>query len=230
MKIKIHNSEYEAEKILQTFSDLLTEERKQKIDKILEKKTAHISLLMEELYDWGNIQALLRTSEGLGILDVGYVPYGGNLKIKQYTRISKGTQKWLRLQAFENIEKGIRFFQEKNYQVIATSLQATESFYDLDFSHPMTLLLGNENDGISPVAERLADKIVYVPMFGFVESFNVSSAGAMMLHHIRFCKEHILKMDISLSEDEKKKVRALYYANAYSGRSKETFLKQLKSC
>ncbi len=228
MKIKIRDSYYEVSKILETFSRVLTPERIHKIENILSKKTLHICLLMEELYDWGNIQALLRTSEGLGIVDVGYVPYRGNLKIKQYTRISKGTQKWLRLESFENIEEAIRYFQEKNYLVVATSLQAKESFYDLDFSRPITILLGNENDGITPIAEKLADKTVYFPMYGFVESFNVSSAGAMMLHHIRFVKEKLLGLNISLSGTEKEELKALYFVNACSGKSRETLLRQIK--
>ena len=68
-------------------------------------------------------------------------------------------------------------------QVLATNLSDKAVDYrQIDYTKPTVLVLGQERDGISDTALELADHHVVVPMFGMVESLNVSVAGALIMY------------------------------------------------
>ena len=205
---------------------LLTQERRKKINDIILQKTDSIVLILEEFYDVGNIQALLRSAEGLGVLEFAYIPFSGTMKMRQHSRISKGTKKWLLVRHFEQIKDAVKFYRNRGYKIICTSLQASKSFYDLDFSHNYAFILGNELNGASETAHNLADELVFFPMRGFVDSFNVSVAGSLFMHHTRFMKETVLKQDVSLSEGKAEKLKAMYYFNSLTPKNREFFKKK----
>lgn len=66
-------------------------------------------------------------------------------------------------------------------QVIGTSLQATSSCYDVDFTKPTWLVLGNEGQGMSAEVAELVTKPIIIPMQGQAESLNVAMAGTVLL-------------------------------------------------
>jgi tRNA (guanosine-2'-O-)-methyltransferase len=57
-----------------------------------------------------------------------------------------------------------------------------KSIYQLDFSDKVAIVLGNEHRGVSDDAEKLADEKIMIPMFGMVQSLNVSVAAAIILY------------------------------------------------
>ncbi|MBY0452516.1 MAG: TrmH family RNA methyltransferase, partial [Bdellovibrionaceae bacterium] len=56
--------------------------------------------------------------------------------------------------------------------------------HEIDFTTPLALVLGNEKDGVSQEMLDAADERVIIPMPGFVQSFNISVAGALSLYQI----------------------------------------------
>ena len=56
--------------------------------------------------------------------------------------------------------------------------------HEVDFTTPIALVLGNEKSGISEEMLEAADERVIIPMPGFVQSFNISVAGALCLYQI----------------------------------------------
>ncbi|MBR0450315.1 MAG: 23S rRNA (guanosine(2251)-2'-O)-methyltransferase RlmB, partial [Clostridia bacterium] len=59
-----------------------------------------------------------------------------------------------------------------------------ENYYDTDFKCPCALVLGSEGEGVSKLVKDKADYIVSIPMYGKVNSFNVSTAAAVILAEI----------------------------------------------
>lgn len=55
------------------------------------------------------------------------------------------------------------------------------SISDVDWTKPTAFILGNEKHGVSDEAVAAADACVVIPMTGFVESFNVSVAAALIM-------------------------------------------------
>lgn len=69
--------------------------------------------------------------------------------------------------------------------VLATSGYATENHWDVEFSGPLAILLGNEGDGLPDEVLQRADRQVRIPMTGTAESLNLSVAAALLIYEAR---------------------------------------------
>jgi tRNA (guanosine-2'-O-)-methyltransferase len=67
--------------------------------------------------------------------------------------------------------------------IYATSLDhKARTIYEIDWTKPSAIMVGNEHRGVSEEALQIADQKIYIPMFGIVESLNVSVATAVILY------------------------------------------------
>ena len=63
-----------------------------------------------------------------------------------------------------------------------------EAYYNTDFNCPCAIVLGSEGDGVSKIVKDRSDYITSIPMYGKVNSFNVSTAAAVILAEVS--KQH----------------------------------------
>ncbi|CAK0786426.1 hypothetical protein CVIRNUC_009639 [Coccomyxa viridis] len=112
----------------------------------------------------------------------------GRVKSSRANRTSKGAEKWLDVQEHRHGTAAcIAHLQACGFRVLVTQLtQDSVPIHDVDLTQPTAFILGNEVDGASEEAVRLADQAVTVPMSpSFVESFNVSVAAALIMSEAR---------------------------------------------
>ena len=57
------------------------------------------------------------------------------------------------------------------------------AYYDADFSLPAAIIFGSEGDGVGRLAREKSDFTVSIPMYGLVNSLNVSTAASVILCH-----------------------------------------------
>lgn len=50
-----------------------------------------------------------------------------------------------------------------------------------DLTRPTAIIMGNEHSGVDPELLAIADAELYIPMYGMIQSFNVSVAAAIIL-------------------------------------------------
>ena len=126
---------------------------------------------------------------------------------RQARNVSKSADKWLSVHRFSDTEECIAAYRSKGYRILATHLNAAEPENDIslesvlfapdphvipdsrigavaaDARRPTAIVFGNEHAGVSEAALARVDANVYIPMKGFVESFNISVAAAIVLGH-----------------------------------------------
>ncbi len=180
------NNEQESA-LLDFLLEYITPERKAKFEKVLDQRTRHITLILEDIFQAQNASAVLRSCDLTGIQDVHIVE-------NQYTYdinpdVVVGSTKWLDLHKYnQNSFNTIDAFdklREKGYRIIATSPH--ESGYtpeDIPLDKPIALVFGTEKTGLSPEALSNADGYVRIPMVGFTESYNISVSAALLLYSI----------------------------------------------
>lgn len=84
---------------------------------------------------------------------------------------------------FENIVANLKS-RYKDFQVVATSLQANNSLNNCDFTKPTLLLVGNEAKGLSRFYVDKAEKLVKIDMNENIDSLNVACATSICLYEI----------------------------------------------
>lgn len=161
---------------------ILTPERQSKIDRVASGRCFDISVVLEGIYDRGNISAVMRTAEGLGFSNFHIIEKFE--KFKNANRVTQGADKWVETKKWKSTTEAIEYFKKNKIRICVTSLTASKPLHEIDFSTPLALVLGNEKDGASQEIIDAADERVIIPMPGFVQSFNISVAGALCLYQI----------------------------------------------
>jgi tRNA (guanosine-2'-O-)-methyltransferase len=158
----------------------MTPERFSKLRQTLDRRQPDLTILAEQIHKPRNIAALVRTGDAVGMHELHMVwPWD---KHRPYSGTSMGSDRWVNIQRHESLEEGITHLQGKSYKVYAAHLSDDAVDYrDVDYTIPCAILVGNEKQGVSDAAAKLADEHVVIPMMGMVESFNVSVAAAIIL-------------------------------------------------
>jgi 23S rRNA (guanosine2251-2'-O)-methyltransferase len=127
-----------------------------------------------------NLGALIRCAEGLGAHGL-IIPKRRAVGLTPLvTKASAGAVEHLAVAKVTNLAQTVRMLQERGVWVYAAEAGGTD--YDkTNFRGPCALIFGSEGQGVSALLKERCDGIVSIPMKGRVNSFNVSTAAAILL-------------------------------------------------
>lgn len=185
--------------------EMVQPERLMRFYQVLNQRTRYLSVLLEAVDDGHNQAAVLRTADAFGIQDVYVV--AGNKPFEPNKKVTQGADKWLTIKERPGLQSAITDLKSKGYQIYATYLgEGAVPVQDIDLSKPTVLIFGNEHKGISEEAAGLADGKFYIPMYGFVQSFNISVAAALVLQEVTKRARETAKDRYYLSDQEKREL------------------------
>ncbi|KAL4446858.1 hypothetical protein ABPG77_008102, partial [Micractinium sp. CCAP 211/92] len=160
----------------------------------------------------GNLAAVCRSADALGFGAVHVVRSPREERYKQSKRSAAGADKWLDVQVWDSTEECLLHAKKLGYQVVVTHLSPDAvDIGQIDWTRPTAFVMGNEEKGVSETAVALADACAVVPMVGFVESFNISVAAALIMYEARRCREQKLGSHGDLTEREQELLRAVFF-------------------
>jgi tRNA (guanosine-2'-O-)-methyltransferase len=188
---------------------LLTEERRQKISRVAVERNFNVSVVLENIYDRGNASAVMRSQEAFGFGCVEVIE--GGERFKNANRVSSGAEKWLSLRKWSNTTDCWKQLKSEGCQICVTSLQSSKPIDEIDWTRPTALVLGNEKEGVSQEIIEHADERIIIPMVGFVQSLNISVAGAVSLYHIAQAIKS-KRGSVSTVNDEQIEILKAHYA------------------
>ena len=159
---------------------LVSEERLNKMKRILNTRQDTLRVFMDYVYSPHNLSAIVRTCDAV---NVGKLYYRHQKQVKLNNEITMGAHKWIFHEYIDDIEKFYKDIKSQGYQVVVTLLdEDTVDFREVDYTKPTLIVLGNEVDGASETSIKYADKKVIIPMYGMSQSLNVSVANAVILY------------------------------------------------
>ena len=195
MKENIAVSEY-----LAYLEDFITENRKEKFLKVLEQRTNHFTIAIEDIFQLHNTSAVMRSCEVFGIQNLHVVEekYGKSID----KEIAMGAQKWVDVNRYSSNLECVRSLKQKGYQIIATTPHENDCLLDdFDISKPSAIFFGTERDGLSEEIMAEADGFLKIPMAGFTESLNISVSAAIIIQNV-MSRLRKTDLDWQLSEEE----------------------------
>ncbi|HOK10112.1 MAG TPA: RNA methyltransferase [Candidatus Hydrogenedens sp.] len=195
--------------ILQALKPWLTEQRANRIEQVIEGRTYTITPVLDGLYDIGNINAVLRTSEALGFQSVHVIET--SVRYREANRVAQGAEKWLDIFRWKNTTDCISYLKNRKYKIYTTTFDSARPIQEIDFLEPTAIVFGNEHQGVSKEIINEADERVFIPMYGFTQSFNISVAAAITLYHAFSMRTTKLKANGDLYENEKQILKAIFY-------------------
>lgn len=161
-----------------------TSRRQERIESVLLRRQPTLTVVLEDVHDPHNASAVLRSCDGVGVLDVHLVYVHERVPTKSFARsTSASAAKWIRVHHHESIEQCYEDLHGQGFTIAATALEPDSlDLYSVDLTQPTALVFGNEHRGASKSAIDGADCTVYIPMQGMVESLNISVSCAVSLY------------------------------------------------
>lgn len=152
------------------------------IDKIFSEGREPFLLIVDRVTDVRNFGAIARTVECAGldaiiIGDAGNAPLTGDAM-----KTSAGALSHMPVCREKDLKKTLKFLKESGVQLIACTEKGDKSIYELDLNVPLALIMGSEEDGISPQLLKEADHLAKIPMRGKINSLNVSVAAGISIY------------------------------------------------
>ncbi len=202
--------------LIDYLSQFISETRRAKFDEVLNFRTRHITIVLEDLYQPHNASAVLRSCDIFGIQDIHIIENKHAYTLNK--DIAMGSPKWLNLYKYRKEENNtltcINELKEKGYRIVATSPNENVcSIDDLTIGNPVALFFGTELTGISETVVEHADEFVKIPMYGFTESFNISVSAALCLRSLTE-KLHKIPINWHLNELEKEELLLKWLRNS----------------
>lgn len=193
-------------KLLTYLEGFVTDKRKNLFRNILQDRTRHFTVVLEDIYQQHNASAVIRSCDIFGIQDVHVIENKYKSKVSRH--IAKGSQKWLSFHNYKEDKNNtidcLENIKSKGYQVIATTPHNDSCvLHDFDITKKSAFVFGVEKAGVSDDVMKNADGFLKIPMVGFTESLNISVAAAIILENLTF-KLRNSSVDWKLTNEEQK--------------------------
>lgn len=161
----------------------LTESRKENFLRVLENRTKHFTVAVEDVFQMHNASAVMRSCEVFGIQEMHVIEQRFGKRIDK--EIAMGAQKWVDIKAYDSAINCVNTLRDKGYQIIASTPHSDDCLLeDFDISKPAALFFGTEKEGLSQEIIQQADGFLKIPMVGFTESLNISVSAAIIIEHL----------------------------------------------
>jgi len=139
-------------------------------------------LILDQLTDVRNFGAIVRTAECAGVHAV-VIPEKGMARIgADAVKTSAGALHSVPVCKVKSLQAAVRFLKNSGIKTVAATEKATSLYTQAEMNVPLAIVVGAEDTGISPQVLKIAGEQVKIPLFGKIESLNVSVAAALLVY------------------------------------------------
>jgi len=206
-QIEYQGQFYESASVIETLKSQVTPQRWLKIQSIVDRRNKNLATVLENIYDRGNSSAVMRSAEAFGFYQIHHI--NENQDFKESKRVTQGADKWLVQKKWPDTLSCVQSLKLQGFKIYVTQLNGGRPIQECSFQGPVALCFGNEKDGVSPLLSEWADEKVFIPMQGFVQSFNISVAAALSFQYV-YLKTREAGGPPPLSGDERHQLLAQY--------------------
>ncbi|CAN6565739.1 unnamed protein product [Malus baccata var. baccata] len=157
--------------VLEVVDPYIIDVRKEKFRKMVKNRSYEVWLVVEGLGYFGNVSAAFRSIDTLGFQSVHVISCDSK-RYRNNHHVSMGAEKWLDIEIWNFTAECFEVLKSRSYSSI---LYFKVSIYDMDWSCPTAIVVGNENRGISDKALALSDLHCNIPM---------KVATGLLMHHV----------------------------------------------
>ena len=151
---------------------------------VLEKSNNPFVLILDQINDVRNFGAIIRTAEISGV-DGIIIQSSSSAPVNSDTiKTSAGAIFNIPICKVNHIKDAIYHLQSMNISIISASEKSEKNIYDVDLKVPLAIIMGSEQKGINKSVINLSNESVKLPMYGKIESLNVSVACGIFLYEV----------------------------------------------
>lgn len=139
-------------------------------------------LILDQITDVRNFGAIARSAECAGVNAI-IIPEKGMARIgADAIKTSAGAIHHIPICKANNLFRTVQYLQNSGVQIVAATEKADRIYTKGNFKSPVAIVMGSEESGISQSILNIADQKLKIPLFGNIESLNVSVSAALMIY------------------------------------------------
>ena len=151
---------------------------------VIEKSNNPFVLILDQINDVRNFGAIIRTAEISGV-DGIIIQNSSSAPVNSDTiKTSAGAIFNIPICKVNHIKDAIYHLKSMNISIISASEKSEKNIYDVDLKVPLAIIMGSEQKGINKSVINLSNESVKLPMYGKIESLNVSVACGIFLYEV----------------------------------------------
>lgn len=152
------------------------------IPQLFESGKVPLILVLDAITDVRNMGAIARTAECAGVHAI-VIPVKGSAQINpDAIKTSAGALYKIPVCRHDNLIQTIKFLQESGLQLVCCTEKTNDDIYAPDYTSPTAIIMGSEEEGVRYEIIRISNYLAKIPMFGEIESLNVSVATGIILY------------------------------------------------
>jgi len=158
---------------------------KERLREVQRRGETPFFLALDGVVDVGNMGAILRSCEVLGVHGV-VIPRRRSAPITPaVVKASAGAALHLPVDRVSNLAGTLRAMKKEGLWIVGTHLQGEQMPFEVDLTIPLVLVMGNEEKGLSSLVKDTCEFLVKIPMRGMTASLNVAAATAVLLYEVQ---------------------------------------------
>lgn len=151
---------------------------------LLEKKITPFFLVLDRIVDVRNFGALIRTAECVGVNAI-IIGSTSNAPINHHVmKSSSGALNWIPICKEINLIDAVDYIKHMGVYIVAATNKTNKLIFNATLKKPIAIILGNEKNGISHNLLKRVNSYVKIPLYGKIQSLNVSVACGIILYEV----------------------------------------------
>lgn len=139
-------------------------------------------IMLDGVTDVRNFGAIARTCECAGV-DAIIIPSKNSVSVNaDAIKTSAGALHTLPVCRENNLTETIRFLKDSGFKIIAATEKGDYDYTKANYKDPVCIIMGAEDTGVPYEHLALCDEWVKIPLFGNIESLNVSVAAGILIY------------------------------------------------
>lgn len=223
------------QELIEYLSDFVTHRRLARMQAVLEERTRYLTVVLEDIYQPHNASAVLRSCDSCGVQDVHILEKRNSYRVNPGVELGTAQWLTLRRYRLDHGSPGaggpaqaesvapkagatvttpnpvgaaLTDLRARGYRIVATTPHTEDvGLQEFDLSAgKVALCFGTEMEGLSEELLAEADEYLRIPMYGFVESFNISVSAAIILYTLTQRLRRQEQTPWRLTEDERQEL------------------------
>ncbi len=142
-------------------------------------------LILDEINDPHNFGAIIRSCDAFAV-DGIIIKSRNQVQVTSTVyKVSTGAVDYVKISQVTNLNNAIKSLKEAGFWTYAAAGEAKDSYLNVNWTGKNALVLGNEGDGVSKLVRDNCDALIKIPMYGHVDSLNVSVACGILISYIK---------------------------------------------
>ena len=141
-------------------------------------------LILDRITDTRNFGAITRVAEAAQVDAIIIPDKGGALITSDAVKTSAGALNYVSVCKVKSLKNTVNQLKESGLNIVSCNEKAKDSIFSIDYLTPTAIIIGSEKNGISSSLLNLSDNKVKIPMYGKIDSLNVSTSTSIILYEL----------------------------------------------